>query len=183
MSEIEIRPATSADITTLVCFDHSCETTHIWQMESHTANELTEISFRETRLPRALHLDYPRNPARLPDTWTKHSLFLVAREGGIITGYLILDLEVDTRSAKVSDLVISPEFRRKGIGSALVIAAQDWLKKTGITLITLEMLVKNHAAIEFSRKLKYKFNGFADNYFANHDIVVFFARALDGSRM
>jgi hypothetical protein len=34
MAEVAIRQAISSDITELVNFDHSCETTHVWQLSS-----------------------------------------------------------------------------------------------------------------------------------------------------
>jgi hypothetical protein len=55
-----------------------------------------EIQLREIKLPRSLRLAYPRHPENLKDTWTKHTLFLVAAVEGKLAGYLILDRRMNS---------------------------------------------------------------------------------------
>jgi ribosomal protein S18 acetylase RimI-like enzyme len=97
---------------------------------------------------------------------------------GVPVGYLTLDLTNNNLSARVADLVVDEKVRRQGIASALLVSAQDWLKGKNIRLITIEMQAKNHSAISLCKKLRYEFSGYADNYYANRDIAVFFTLAL-----
>lgn len=178
MAEIEIRPAISSDIPELLKFDHSCETTHVWQMNSGYANNQLEIHLSEIRLPRILRLMYPKKTAGMVDTWTKHTLFLVARSEERLVGYLVLDEDAEQQSAIVHDLVVDTPVRRQGIGSALVLASQEWLKKRGATRFFLEVPAKNHAGIELANKLHFEFSGYNDNHYNNRDIALYFVNIL-----
>ncbi|HOW91041.1 MAG TPA: GNAT family N-acetyltransferase [Anaerolineaceae bacterium] len=178
MAEIEIRPAISNDIAILEGIDHSCETTHVWQLNTIINKDQINVDLREIRLPRVLRLAYPRRAESLKDTWTQHTLFLVARCEDNLVGYLILDENVDQESAVIRDVVVTQLMRRQGIATTLIYAAQDWLKKRGMTRLILEIPAKNHPMISLTRKLRFEFAGMADHYYANHDMVFFFLSQL-----
>ncbi|MBA4375339.1 MAG: hypothetical protein C0401_04090 [Anaerolinea sp.] len=178
MPSVEVRPANSSDLSTLIRFVHGCDTTHVWQMDSSADHGQIEVRFREIRLPRSLRLEYPRNPETMADTWTKHNLFLVARVQGQLVGYLSLDILSENNLGRVIDLVVDERSRRQSIATTLLVSAQDWLRSKGIYRIMLEMQSKNHSSISLARKLRYEFSGFADCYFANRDIAVFFTANL-----
>lgn len=177
MPEIEIRPAISSDLPILVKFDHSVDTTHVWQMDANSDVDQIEVRFREIRLPRAVRLQFPRNPADMADTWTRKNLFLVAAMQGQPVAYLTIEIQ-QSLTARVCDLVVSDNVRKQGIGSALLMAARDWARQRGVKRMVLEVQAKNHAAIQLARKLGFEFCGFCDDYFANHDIGVFFISIL-----
>lgn len=177
MPEIEIRPAISSDLPILIKLDHSVETTHVWQMDTNSDVDQVEVRFREIRLPRAVKLQYPRNPIDMADTWTRKNLFLVAALQGRPVAYLTIEIQ-QSLTVRVSDLVVSEQVRKQGIGSALLMAARDWTRQRGIKRMVLEIQAKNHAAIQLARKLGFEFCGFCDDYFANHDIGVFFISIL-----
>jgi len=178
MAEVKIRQAISTDILELVKLDHSYETTHVWQLNSNAGTDQIETQLREIKLPRSLHMAYPRRPELLMDTWTRHTLVLVAVCDGKIPGYLILDQRSDLQSAVVSDLVVAPHMRRQGIATALLVSAQEWVKKQGMTRFMLEIPAKAHPCIELARKLYFENNGYIDRYYSNHDIAMFFVNIL-----
>jgi ribosomal protein S18 acetylase RimI-like enzyme len=173
MSEIEIRPAISSDLSYLMKMDHSVETTHVWQMDLNTDLAEIETRFREIRLPRAVRLEYPQNAQEMADTWTRKALFLVALAQGQPVAYLTVEIS-QSKVAHIADLVVDLPYRRQAIASAMVLAAAKWAGQRNIKRVMLEMQAKNHAAIELARKLGYEYCGYCDNYFANHDIAVFF---------
>ena len=177
MPEIEIRPAISSDLPSLIKLDHSVDSTHVWQMDSNLELDQIEVRFREIRLPRSVRLGYPRNPSDLADTWTRKNLFLVAVLQGQPVAYLTIEI-TQSQTARVSDLVVCEQMRKQGIATALLVAARDWASQRNIKRMVLEMQAKNHAAIQLARKLGYEFCGFSDDYFANHDIAVFFIAIL-----
>ena len=179
MAEIEIRPAVSTDIAVLEGLDHTCETTHVWQINNQTTKDHIFYDLREVRLPRVLRLNYPRRADSLKDSWTQHSLFLVARCDGNLVGYLILDEKPDLKSALIRDIVVDLPSRRQGIATALILAAKDWLRKLGVTRLVLEVPAKNHPTIELLRKLRFSFSGLADNYYANNEIAFFYVHLLN----
>lgn len=173
MPEIEVRPTISSDLPGLIKIDHSVETTHVWQMDSNNDLDQIEVRFREIRLPRAVQLEYPRNPGDLADTWTYKSLFLTAIHQSQPAAYLTIEIK-EKHTARVTDLVVTERLRRQGVASALLVSARDWARNRGLKKIVLEIQAKNHAAIQLARKLGYEYCGFCDDYFANHDIAVFF---------
>ena len=173
MTAIDVRPAVSNDIKPLITFSHQCETTHTWQIESNRDLGQIDVSFRRIRLPRLVKLDYPRNPASLADSWTKRDLFLVGRMDSLRCGYLTLKIG-ENKAGRIVDLVVDEPFRRQGVASSLLIAAQDWLRENGIYQMTLEIQIKNEAAIALAEKLGFVFSGFMDRYFGNREIAVFY---------
>jgi ribosomal protein S18 acetylase RimI-like enzyme len=179
MPEIEIRPASPEDLPTLCALDHSYTSDFVWQMEVQTEEEgKTAISFREIRLPRSVRVDYPRAAGTLLADWEQWAGILVARLAGDPVGYAALMLDLAPATAWMTDLVVKRRLRRQGIGSALVLAAQEWgLHQTCRNLI-LEMQPKNYPAIHLAQKLGFDFCGYNDRYFLNHDIGLFFAKTL-----
>jgi ribosomal protein S18 acetylase RimI-like enzyme len=78
----------------------------------------------------------------------------------------------------VTDLAVKRRQRRQGIGSALLLAAQEWGLAHESRYLVLEVQPKNHSALRMAQKLGFEFCGYNDRYFANRDIGLFFAKSL-----
>jgi len=178
MPEIEIRPAGPLDIPALVAMDHSYSSDYVWQMEIQAEEKGVEVRFTEKRLPRSVRVEYPRPVSHLADTWRQRDGLLVAVLEGETVGYISLDLGIAPVTAWVTDLAVLRRFRRQGIGSALVLAAQEWGEAHNCRRLVLEMQPKNYPAIQMALKLSFDLCGYNDRYYANHDIALFFARPL-----
>jgi GNAT superfamily N-acetyltransferase len=175
MAEIDIRPAISTDIPKMISLDHNFATGHVWQMTLELTDTQTQVSFREVRLPREVHVNYPRIPRKMLDDWTKRDLLLLAEENEVVRGYVSVRLGLAPASAWVEDLVVDRIYRRNGIGSALVLAAQDWCGKKGIHRLTMEMQPKNYPTIQFAYKMGFEFSGYNDQYYRDQEIAIFFS--------
>ena len=184
MPEIEIRPAVVQDIETLIALDHNYISDYVWQMEmKHTeagANEETAVGvgFRQIRLPRSVRVEYPRHPSALAETWKDYSGLLVAVFEGEPVGYIALMLGIAPLAAWVTDIAVKRRLRRQGIGTGLVLSAQVWGLQHGCRNLILELQSKNYPGIQLAYKLGFDFCGYNDRYFTNHDIALFFAKAL-----
>lgn len=179
MPEIEIRPATSADIPILAALDHNYTSDYVWQLELQKAdNGQIGVNFREVRLPRSVRVEYPRAPLSLMEDWSQRDGLLVALLEGEPAGYASLMLNLVPQTAWMTDLAVRRRLRRQGIGSALVLAAQEWGAQHGSRNLVLEMQPKNYPAIYMAHKLGFDFCGYNDRYYANHDIGLFFAKSL-----
>jgi GNAT superfamily N-acetyltransferase len=178
MDNINIRSVNSTDIPKMIALDHNYATTHVWQLTLDLTEVHTQISFREVRLPREVHVNYPRIVRALADDWTKRDALLLAEEGEQVRGYISLRLGLAPASAWVEDLVVDRIYRRQGIGAALVVAAQDWSARKGLHRITLEMQPKNYPAIRFANKLGFEFSGYNDQFYRDQEIAIFFSSFL-----
>jgi ribosomal protein S18 acetylase RimI-like enzyme len=184
MPEIEIRPPTSAEIPIIVNIDHDYVSDHVWQMEvQHESGQKpsdlrVEIIFRQLKLPRSVRVEYPRSPSELANDWKDRSCLLVALLKGDVVGYTSMMLTIAPDTSWMTDLVIMRKLRRQGIGSALVLAGQDWARHKRCLRMVMEMQPKNYPAICLAQKLGYDLCGYNDHYFPNHDIALFFSKSL-----
>jgi ribosomal protein S18 acetylase RimI-like enzyme len=84
----------------------------------------------------------------------------VARRGGRVVGMVTLQTVVSTAEGAAAgileDLVVAPEFRRCGIGGALLEAAMDYARASGIGRIQLLADADNEPALDFYRALDWK---------------------------
>jgi len=175
MPEISIRPAYSSDVPRLIALDHNYATEFVWQMTLEITEMQTQVTFREVRLPREVHVNYPRVPESLADLWTTKSLLLLAEQGEQALGYISIRLDLAPVSAWVEDLVVDRLYRQQGIGTALVLAAQDWAGKKGLHRMILEMQPKNYPGIQFAHKLGFDFSGYNDQFYRDQEIALFFS--------
>lgn len=178
MPEIEIRPAISSDIPVLIAVDHNYSSDYVWQMELQAEENQVQINFRQVRLPRSVRVEYPRPASPLADDWTERSGLLVALHEGETIGYISLNLHLAPRTTWVTDLVVIRRLRRQGIGSALILAAQEWGVQHGTRRLVLEIQPKNYPALQLAHKLGFELCGYNDRYYANNDIALFFSKSL-----
>ena len=176
MPEVQIRPAVAADLPILMALDHSCQTDYVWQMDVLHEESQAGAIFREIRLPRSVTIPYPRQVETLFENWNRRSGMLAAVIGKEVIGYIRMNDTVLPHTAWLSDIVVSPRFRRQGVGMSLVLAAQSWAVDRKDKRALLEMSSKNHPAISMARKLGYEFCGYNDKYYEKNDIALFFGR-------
>ena len=172
---MNIRPAISTDISKMIALDHNYATDHVWQMTRDLTEIQTQVNFREVRLPREVHVNYPRTYHKLVDNWTERSLLLLVEESEYTLGYISVQLGLAPASAWIEDLAVDRLQRRKGIGSALILAAREWCGKKRLRRLTLEMQPKNYPAIQFANKLGFEFSGYNDQYYRDQEIAIFFS--------
>lgn len=178
MSETLIRPAVATDIPRLMAIDHSSSSGYVWQLDLRKEQGQVLVGFREVRLPRVVSVTYPHDPYALADEWNHRSATFVAVLGDAPVGYTCLLEQSRATTVWITDLVVGPEYRRQGIGSALLYAAQDWASSRGTRDIFLEMSSKNYPAIRIATKFGFDFCGYNDHYYVTQDVALFFGRTL-----
>lgn len=179
MPEIQIRPVTAQDIPQLIQLDHAYTSEYAWQMSSHLESGHLGAAFQEVHLPRAVRVEYPRPPSALAADWQDRSGILVAILDGSAVGYASLSVDRIPFTAWMSDLVVSSPLRRRGIGSALVLAALEWAGSgPNSRRLMLEMQPKNQSAIGLAQKMGFEFCGYIDRYYLNQDPAILFAKLM-----
>jgi ribosomal protein S18 acetylase RimI-like enzyme len=133
-----LRPFRSCDLETLCAIDQACFPPGI----SYSREELGSfIAHRSSR------------------TW-------VAEEGGDIVGFLIADRQPRKVGHIVTIDVVEPS-RRRGVGSKLMDAAEQWAWEQGLRLIYLETAEDNLEAQRFYMARGYRRSRKVENYYRN----------------
>lgn len=85
---------------------------------------------------------------------------LVAEVGGQYAGHCWISTQTDffTRVEEpwIFDISVNPPFRKRGLGSAMLKAAQDFLKQRGFAHVGLQVVAHNAPARKMYEKFGYK---------------------------
>ena len=93
------------------------------------------------------------------------SCWLVAEIEGAIAGYVGSEIVLD--SADMMNIAVAPEFRRQGVGAALVNGLVSRLQSKSVSFLLLEVRVSNKPAIAMYEKLGFLQVGFRPRYYCN----------------
>ncbi len=155
MSVVRVRPAVPADAARLVA------------LASAVASEaegwlLADAGWRSVGEERR----YIRAVQRHPD-----AALLVAERGAEIVGRLSIVRDPHPSSAHVADLglMVAAPRRRRGIGSALMCAAEVWARRAEISKLELHVFPHNHAALALYAKLGYQREGLRVDHYRRPD--------------
>lgn len=91
------------------------------------------------------------------------SLWLVAEEDGRVAGYI--GSQTVCEESDMMNVAVHPDFRRRGIGEALVKALETELRVRGSHCLTLEVRASNAPAIALYEKLGFSQAGLRKNYY------------------
>lgn len=80
-----------------------------------------------------------------------------------VTGYIGLYLSFE--EASVTNVAVSPSFRKKGYGEALVTAAKEAVREAGAECIFLEVRQSNEPAISLYKKLDFEELGIRKKFY------------------
>ncbi|NSW53598.1 MAG: GNAT family N-acetyltransferase [Anaerolineae bacterium] len=178
MPKIEIMPCTPQEAASLYSMNHAYFTDFTWQMDRKIEPLAVGTRFHQVRLPRQMIVEPPLTAEERLTQNLQADTALVASHDQETVGYVVLQKMHNAKAVRVIDFVVRQKMRRKGIGTALLLAAQDWSLHEGCQRILVEVQSKNYPAIQLVTRLGYEYCGFHEYHFANHDIVVFFSTYL-----
>jgi len=89
----------------------------------------------------------------------------VAEEGEAIVGFLVADRQ-PKRVGHIITIDVVEAWRRRGVGRALMQAAEDWARLEGLRLMSLETAESNLVAQRFYRARGYEPVEKIDHYYA-----------------
>ena len=93
------------------------------------------------------------------------SCWLVAEIEGAIAGYVGSEAVLD--SADMMNIAVAPEFRRQGVGAALVNGLVSRLQSKSVSFLLLEVRVSNVPAITLYERLGFEQVGRRPRYYRN----------------
>jgi RimJ/RimL family protein N-acetyltransferase len=102
--------------------------------------------------------------------WLRHhsdAAVFVAEENGAIVGRLSISRDAHPASEHVADLglMVAREFRRRGVGTALMEEAERWARELGVRKLELHVFPHNEAAIALYKGLGYEAEGFRRHHY------------------
>ena len=95
----------------------------------------------------------------------KLALWLVAENEGQVAGYI--GSQTVCNETDMMNVAVHPNFRRRGIAEALIVALVEELKAMESTCLTLEVRASNAPAIALYEKLGFSEIGRRKNYYRN----------------
>ena len=109
---------------------------------------------------------YVRALRRHPD-----GALIVADDAGTVVGRLSLVRDPHPSSAHVADLglMVAASHRRRGIGRALLAAAEEWARGSGVSKLELHVFPHNEAAIALYEGFGYEREGYRRRHYRRPD--------------
>ncbi len=118
---------------------------------------------------------------RFPET------FIVAEEAGKVVGYIMCRIELGLsnyglggliKKGHVVSVAVMPDFRRQGIGSALVYKALEGMKLYSAKQSYLEVRMTNNGAIRLYRSLGFKITRTIQRYYGDGESAYVMSREV-----
>lgn len=138
-ADIPLVTATSADLDDLVALEQRC----------FDSDRLSRRSFR-----RWLDGD--------------QCVFLLARDGRRLAGYVLVLFHRGTRLARIYSLAVDPDYRGRGLARRLIAAGEEGARASGRFYMRLEVSSQNRNAIALYETLGYKQFGLYQDYYEDH---------------
>lgn len=177
-SSLNIRPALEDDLDPCLALDAGYTTRYVWQIDINENDRGHLVRLQTARLPQPYTVPQPDSNQQRFKRWQAASYFLVAESRGQVVAYLALTADPAEPLAWITDLVVAPDFRRKGTGSDLLAAAGRWARSGHLLRLHVALQTKNHPAIQFFTKNGFTFSGYHEYYYRSGDIALFFTMKL-----
>lgn len=166
------------DLAACLALDGSYETDYVWQVTQQAGNGQVITRFRTVRLPRTMRVPYPSWGETLLAHRERGDLVLVAVEAGQVRGYIDQEAQPDQGIAWLHHLVVAPESRRQGIGTALLLRGLQHARQQALSHVMTVVQSKNYPAICFLERNGFAFCGYNERFYRNLDIGLYFYRGL-----
>lgn len=95
----------------------------------------------------------------------ENSVYIVAVEGEKVIGYIGMSVVID--EGYIFNVAVNADFRRKGVGTALINELVTYGKKNDLCFITLEVRESNQAAISLYSDFGFIKVGERKNYYSD----------------
>jgi ribosomal protein S18 acetylase RimI-like enzyme len=122
------------------------------------------VALAEGQRDHGSHLRAAENRAAAREAAARHAVtggLFLAREGDDLVGFCTADIdtggyEMDATRGVVRNLYVRPATRGRGVGGALLAAAEAHLAEQGADVLSLEAMADNEAARRFYRRHGYR---------------------------
>ena len=175
---MEIRPAQAADLPDIAEIDGTVESGEYLHLERTPGEEglsvtwkLTQRPLREARRERNRLADDAEFVLKQVATGADEGLALVAEHDGQKVGMLLAQPQPQYGTLRVIDLRVDFDFRREGLGSAMLFQAINHARALELRAVTAETRTDNVPAARLLTKCGFELAGVDTHRHTNHDLV------------
>lgn len=186
---MQIRPATSEDLDGLIDIDGTIESAEYLHLDRAGDGLAVRWALEERALREKLvdnnAVDEDRHFAlRQILGGAEEGVVLVAEHGGQLVALAVARPDADRQALDVLDVRVDYEFRRQGLGTAMIFRVISQAREAGLRAVTARTLTNNHPAAKFLLKSGFDLCGVDTHFTSNHDLVkeavsLFWYAALD----
>jgi RimJ/RimL family protein N-acetyltransferase len=186
---MRIRPAEPGDLDHLLDLDATIEATGYLHLDRTGEGpaitwRLEERPLREKRIDRNDVDDDLRFALKQVITGVDDGIARACEHDEHLTGLAVARLDPARNVLDVLDLRIDYEYRRQGLGSALLYQLMTHARESGVRAVTARTLTNNLPAARFLAKSAFDLAGVDTHLMTNHDLVkesvtLFWYAALD----
>jgi GNAT superfamily N-acetyltransferase len=177
-SPLLIRPALEDDLEHCLPVDAGYTTRYVWQIDVNESEQGHHVRFQKARLPRAFAVPQTESEEQRMKRWQAAHYFLLGEARGQVAAYLSLTADPVEPLLWISDLVVAPDYRRKGHAGDLLLSAARWARSHRLSRLHVALQTKNHPAIQFFTKNGFTFCGYHEYYYRAGEIALFFSMKL-----
>lgn len=176
MAEIEIALANMGEYPILSQIDLSFESDYVWRSQMVDDLNSYSISFQKIKLPKTIKIPFQALNQDALENMVKRKEILSIRYEQTIVGFMRLERDESVNHLILKTGGLRPEYRHKGIGTALLTRMQDIAIQNRIHYIVGMLQAKNDPAIRFMLSRGFQFCGFQEFFFPNMEIGLFFSK-------
>ncbi len=178
IADFYIRRPTLHDLNDCARLNASYVTQRVWQMNLRVEEADIQVNFHLVQLPRMVTVQVALAEENLLKCWQRGDCLLVAKQQHQIVGFLHMIPDMQTKTGWIHRQVVGREWRRRGIGTALLKQAVQWGRDHKLRSLTLTLGTKNHPASIFYLEHGFIFNGFNESFFGDQQIHLQFSRPV-----
>ena len=179
---MELRPAELEDLRACAAIPRAVSSSHVWQLtlardpSAALATSEFGIALRCLRLPRQVAVEPPGEA--LEGLWERAAAVFVAADEATLGGFVVLTAAEERPAATVARLVVVPELRRRGLGTALLRVAANWAAAEGLAGLSAHCSARNHPAVAFYTRSGFTFAGYSEAYYPRGEVALFWQRGV-----
>lgn len=173
---MQIRPAQPSDLQLIIDVDGTIESTRYLHLNRTGEGFACSWQLEDRPLRQKL---IESNP--MPDdalfalkqitTGADEGLALIAEHDGTPIALVVAQLDPSARTLRVLDLRVDSDFRRQGIGLALIFRCIQDARDRQLRAVTARTFTNNHPAVQFLLKAGFELAGLDTQLRSNHDLV------------
>jgi len=103
---------------------------------------------------------------------------IAATIDGELVGYVLIALRKGGRSARIYSIAVDPRFARRGVGAALIAAAEKFAYRHEREALTLEVRYDNGPAVALYEKCGFRPFGVHEDYYADGATALRYKKVL-----